>query len=207
MSRSTTHLLDFDGDGDLDFNDLRTASSHFWSSFADFALRDNVLEVAVGLMYVYPLLITHHKLTSNSFASSFTAVANSLVSDIILPIVSLLPFLSRNIGEKFLILRKGQSHTWNYNTIEQALKDGAVVWAWGSFVDKVLRFVIIALALFMIASMYSRITHDNIIKRQVRCKFCRKYISEKAKRCVYCTSWLDGRDEKPAPAASAEDGH
>jgi large conductance mechanosensitive channel len=82
-----------------------------------------------------------------------------------------------------------------------------VVWAWGSFVDKVLRFVIIALALFMIASMYSRITHDNIIKRQVRCKFCRKYISEKAKRCVNCTSWLDGRDEKPAPAASAEDGH
>jgi hypothetical protein len=50
MSRSTTHLLDFDGDGNLDFNDLRTASSNFWNSFTDFALRDNVLEVAVGLM-------------------------------------------------------------------------------------------------------------------------------------------------------------
>jgi large conductance mechanosensitive channel len=124
-------------------------------------------------------------------------VANSLVSDIILPVVSLLPFLSHNIEEKFLVLRGGRSHAkTHYNTVQQALDDGAVVWAWGSFVDKLLRFFLIALSLFLIAKMYSIVTKDNIVKRQVRCKYCRKYISERAKRCVNCTSWQDGREEK-----------
>lgn len=88
----------------------------------------------------------------------------------------------------------------HYNTIQQALEDGAVVWAWGMFIDKLLRFFLIAFALYTIASLYGKATHDNIIKKQVRCKYCRKYISEKAKRCFNCTSWTDGREEKkPIP--------
>ena len=50
---SSSHLLDSldaDGDGDLDFDDLRVSAYNFWEGFTDFALRDNVLEVAVGLM-------------------------------------------------------------------------------------------------------------------------------------------------------------
>lgn len=82
-----------------------------------------------------------------------------------------------------------------YNTVKQALDDGATVWAYGSFIDKVVRFLLIAVSLFLIAKFYSWITSDNIVKRQVRCKYCRKYISEKAKRCVNCTSWQDGRED------------
>jgi large conductance mechanosensitive channel len=119
------------------------------------------------------------------------------VSDILLPIVSLLPFLAHNLEEKFVILRAGRSHPASrYNTVQQAMDDGAVVWAWGSFVDKLLRFFIIALAMFLIAKAYSWLTKDNIVRRQVRCKYCRKYISERARRCVNCTSWQDGRDDK-----------
>lgn len=81
-----------------------------------------------------------------------------------------------------------------YNTKDQALSDGAVVFAYGSFLDKVVRFLIIAISLWAIATTYSRVTKDNIVKKQVKCKFCRKYISEKAKRCVNCTSWQDGRE-------------
>jgi large conductance mechanosensitive channel len=120
------------------------------------------------------------------------------VSDIILPIISLLPFLSRNLDEKFAILKHGPSYnstiSTGYNTVKQALDDGAVVFAYGSFFDKIIRFVCIALALWLIALGYSRGTDDNIVKKQVKCKFCRKYISEKAKRCVNCTSWVDGRE-------------
>ena len=119
------------------------------------------------------------------------------MSDILLPVVSLLPFLAHNMEEKFLILRGGRSHPESrYNTVQQAVDDGAVVWAWGSFVDKLLRFFIIALAMFFIAKTYSWITKDNIVKRQVRCKYCRKYISQRARRCVNCTSWQDGREDK-----------
>jgi large conductance mechanosensitive channel len=81
-----------------------------------------------------------------------------------------------------------------YNTKDQALKDGAIVFAYGSFIDKLVRFFAIAVTLWVIASVYSRASDDNIVKKQVKCKFCRKYISEKAKRCVNCTSWQDGRE-------------
>lgn len=133
-------------------------------------------------------------------AAAFTACANSLVTDIILPIISLLPFLGRNLDEKFAVLHKGSHYngtfSTGYNTVKQALDDGALVLAWGTFLDKILRFLLIALSLWVIAMTYSRTSGDNIVKRQVKCKYCRKYISEKAKRCVNCTSWLDGREDK-----------
>ncbi|KAJ5029625.1 putative large-conductance mechanosensitive channel [Bipolaris maydis] len=155
-----------------------------WDSFSNFALRDNVLEVAVGLI----------------LAASFTACANALVSDIILPIISLLPFLSRNLDAKFAVLQHGPNYNTSisngYNTPKQAVDDGAVVLAYGNFLDKMVRFFIVALALWVIALAYSRGSGDNIVKRQVKCKFCRKYISEKAKRCVNCTSWTDGREDR-----------
>jgi hypothetical protein len=37
---------------DWDFEDIRHGAYNAWDSFQNFALRDNVLEVAVGLMYV-----------------------------------------------------------------------------------------------------------------------------------------------------------
>lgn len=145
--------------------------------------------------------MSHEVLTSlGSLAAAFTACANSLVSDIILPIISLLPFLSRNLPEKFAILKHGPHYNSTisngYNTINQALDDGAVVFAYGNFLDKIIRFLLIALSLWIIALSYSRTSGDNIVKRQVKCKYCRKYISEKAKRCVNCTSWTDGREER-----------
>ena len=55
QSGSHSHIrlldsLDFDGDGDVDFDDIRAFSYSLWDNFTNFALRDNVLEVAVGLM-------------------------------------------------------------------------------------------------------------------------------------------------------------
>jgi large conductance mechanosensitive channel len=63
-------------------------------------------------------------------AAAFTKVVSSLVSDIILPIVSLLPMLRRNLDEKFAVLRNGDSGG-EYKTVAQALDDGAVVMAYG----------------------------------------------------------------------------
>ncbi|KAF2867464.1 putative large-conductance mechanosensitive channel [Massariosphaeria phaeospora] len=163
---------------------VRERTTRAWDSFTNFALRDNVLEVAVGLI----------------LAASFTACANSLVTDILLPLISLLPFLARNLDEKFATLKHGphynNSISTGYNTKEQALSDGALIFAYGSFLDKIVRFLLIALSLWAIASVYSRASDDNIVKKQVKCKYCRKYISEKAKRCVNCTSWLDGREDR-----------
>jgi large conductance mechanosensitive channel len=147
-----------------------------------------------------PYSLPYTQLTFISLAASFTACANSLVTDIILPLVSLLPFLSRNLDEKFAVLKHGPNYngtiSTGYNTKDQALADGAVVFAYGNFFDKVLRFLLIAVSLWGIAMVYSRTTDDNIVKKQVKCKYCKKYVSEKAKRCVNCTSWQDGREDR-----------
>lgn len=66
-------------------------------------------------------------------ASAFTKLVTSFVSDIILPVISLLPFLSRNMDEKFAVLKPGPhySKAHRYNTLKQAQDDGALVMAYG----------------------------------------------------------------------------
>jgi len=152
-----------------------------WDGFADFAVQDNVLEVAVGLI----------------IAAAFTTVVTSFMSDILLPPISLLPFLSKNLEEKFAVLRAGPQYgnLSGYNTLKIAQEDGAVVMAYGSFLNKVINFLGVGLALYIIARFYGWISSDSIIKHTVKCKYCRKRISEKAQRCVNCTSWTDGRDD------------
>jgi len=168
-----------------------------WQGFSDFALQDNVLEVAVGLI----------------LAAAFTTVVTSFVSEILLPPLSLLPFINRNLEEKFAVLRRGPNYNATdgigYNTLKQGLDDGAVLMAYGTFFNKIVNFFGVGLALYTIANLYNWISHDSIIKHTVKCKYCRKRISEKAKRCVNCTSWQDGREdgmgsgtEVPAPKNS-----
>ncbi|KAH8811582.1 putative ion channel [Xylogone sp. PMI_703] len=149
-------------------------------SFLDFVIQDNVLEVAMGLI----------------LAAGFTTIVTSFVSDILLPPISLLPFMYKNLDEKFAVIKKGPHfERHGYNTLKQAQDDGAVVMAYGQFLNKLLNFIGVGLALYLIATLYEYLSHDPVIKHTVKCKFCRKRISVKALRCVNCTSWQDGREE------------
>ncbi|KAF5875907.1 putative anditomin synthesis protein [Botrytis fragariae] len=201
-------------------NAARRHITGFWEGFVDFAFNDNVLHVAIGLI----------------IAQSFTALITSLVSSVLLPPLSLLPFLNKNLEEKFAVLRPGPHYDGmlhnrteisdgigegvegnatmvvnmgmeflygaGYNTLKQAIDDGAIVLAWGSFLNKVINFIGVGLALYGIAGLYQYFSQDNaIIKHTVRCRYCRKKIFEKAQRCVFCTSWQDGREDiRPAAA-------
>ncbi|KAJ5432947.1 Large-conductance mechanosensitive channel [Penicillium daleae] len=162
---------------------------HGWRAFVNFAARDNVLEVALGLI----------------IANAFTKVVTSFVSDMALPIVSLLPFLNRNMDQKFAVLSQGPNYVdgEGYNTIEQARDDGALVLAWGMFVENILNFAGVSLTLFAVAHLYMFISHDKIIKPTIRCRYCRKFISVEAKRCANCSSWQDGREDLPQKSCSS----
>ncbi len=70
-------------------------------------------------------------MTLSRLAAAFTSVVNSFVSDILLPPISLIPFIDRNLDEKFAVLRGGAHHKQGYNTLKQASEDGAVVMAYG----------------------------------------------------------------------------
>ncbi|KAJ5894289.1 hypothetical protein N7495_005980 [Penicillium taxi] len=156
---------------------------HGWQAFLNFAARDNVLEVALGLI----------------IANAFTKVVTSFVSDIVLPIVSLLPFLNRNMDQKFAVLSKGPNYPIGegYNTVDQARDDGALVLAWGSFVETLLNFGGVSLTLFFGAHLYMFVSRNKIIKPTVKCRYCNQYISVEASRCLNCSSWQDGREDLP----------
>ncbi|KAJ6627496.1 large-conductance mechanosensitive channel [Mycena sp. CBHHK59/15] len=148
-----------------------------WAGFKGFLGRDNVLEVAVGLI----------------MAGGFSALVNSLVSDVLLPPVSLLPFMGRNLPAKFMVLRSGPNGP--YNTLQQAAEDGAVTLGYGAFLDNFVNFFALGAVLYGFAQAYSSLTKESIIKHIVKCKYCRKDVPETAKRCAFCTSWLDGRED------------
>ena len=52
-------------------------------------------------------------------------------------------------------------------------------WVPRAFLSKVINFLTVAFALFAVAKFYGWAASDNVIKRQVKCKYCRKRISEK----------------------------
>ncbi|KAJ5620258.1 hypothetical protein N7510_004242 [Penicillium lagena] len=164
-----------------------------WDGFVNFAARDNVLEVALGLMFEF--LSTENP--------AFTKVVTSFVSDMVLPIVSMLPFLNKNMDQKFSVLSKGPNYTepQGYNTVMQARDDGALVLAYGVFIENIVNFLGVSLTLYAVAQLYMSISHQRIIKPTRRCRYCKKFISVKALRCMYCSSWQDGREDLPGEQA------
>ncbi|KAK4660839.1 hypothetical protein QC762_122620 [Podospora pseudocomata] len=177
--RSASH----DGDEDDDLLDRGRAKAHrFLHGFIDFAFQGNVLEIAFGLI----------------IASMFTALVTSLVTDILLPPISVLLPLNKNLEEKFAVLKGGPKYKGEggYNTLKQAQADGAVVMAYGFFLNRLINFIGVGMSLYGMAATYQFFSKDPIIKRTVKCRYCRKSINEKAARCINCTSWQDGREDR-----------
>ncbi|KAH6659678.1 large-conductance mechanosensitive channel [Truncatella angustata] len=156
-------------------------AKRLFAGFVDFAFSGNILEIAFGLI----------------LASAFTALTTSFVTDIILPPLSVILPLNRNLDEKFAVLQKGPNfgELDGYTTLAIAQEDGAVVLAYGLFLNKCFNFLGMGLSLYGLAVIYEYLSHDAIIKHTVKCRYCRKQINIKSQRCVNCTSWLDGREE------------
>lgn len=116
----------------------------------------------------------------NSVAAAFTNVVTSFVSDIILPPLSVLLPLNANLDFKFAVLQAGQNYErWGgYNTIEQAQDDGAVIMAYGVFLNKTLNFIGLGLALYALAGLYQYLSRSPIIKHTTKCRYCRGKVFE-----------------------------
>ncbi|KAL8399894.1 hypothetical protein RB594_000345 [Gaeumannomyces avenae] len=160
-----------------------------WDGFLDFALQGNILEIAFGLI----------------LAAAFTTIVNSFVSDILLPPLSVLLPLNKNLDEKFAVLKPGPKYDpkhGGYPTIKMAQDDSAVVMAWGSFVNKSLNFLGIGISLYALAGLYQYFSKDPIIKHLRKCPYCRKNINEKyAGICQHMPSNTDSRrDRCPSPS-------
>ncbi|KAH6895383.1 large-conductance mechanosensitive channel [Thelonectria olida] len=157
-------------------------AKRFWDGFIDFAFQGNILQIAFGLI----------------LAAAFTDLTKSFVSDLLMPPISIILPLNKNIEEKFAVLQPGPNFnkSTGYNTLHQAQDDGAVVLSYGIFINQTIQFFMLGVCLYMLARFYTMVSHDPIIKHTIKCKYCRQRINEKAARCIHCTSWLDGREDR-----------
>jgi large conductance mechanosensitive channel len=109
-----------------------------WREFRDFAVRGNVVDLAVGLI----------------LGAAFTTIVNSLVNDIIMPPIGL--GLGGVDFSDFFITLKGGS----YPTIAAAKAAGAVTLNYGLFINSIIKFAIVAFAVFLLIRQINRLKLD-----------------------------------------------
>ena len=105
--------------------------------FKEFALKGNVLDLAIGII----------------IGAAFGAIVSSLVDDIIMPPIGLV-LGGVDFSQLFVVL----SGEGDYNTIEQAKDAGAVTWNVGLFINAVIKFLIVAFAVFLLVKAINRLT-------------------------------------------------
>ncbi|KAG0210583.1 hypothetical protein BGX28_009219 [Mortierella sp. GBA30] len=125
------------------------------SIFADyrkFLDRGNVIDLAVAVV----------------IGAAFTSVVDSIVKDIIAPIVALAS--GKALEENFVILRKDNSFPSP---------------------DTVINFFIISACVFVIVKIYQMGRNTKMLMAEKDCPYCAGSIAFKAVRCSRCSSWLD----------------
>ena len=108
--------------------------SGFVKEFKDFAMRGNVLDMAVGIV----------------IGAAFTAIVNSLVKDVIMPPVGL---LTGGLDFSNLFVSLTGEH---FDSLAAATEAGAPVLRYGVFINAVINFIIVALAIFVLIKQVNR---------------------------------------------------
>ena len=139
----------------------------FFDEFKAFAMRGNVLDMAVGVVV----------------GSAFTAIVNSLVNDIISPIIGLF---------------------FNADFSHVVIQIGDVGIGVGAFLNAIINFLIVAFVLFVVIkfvnSLHKKPEEPAAPEEPTTkvCPYCQSEISIKAVRCPHCTSKLEGFPEMKA---------
>lgn len=138
--------------------------------FKKFALRGNMIDLAVGMI----------------IGSAFTSIVNSLVNDMIMPVVSI--FTGKVDFTNWFIALDGGS----YATLEAAQEAGAATFNYGSFISNVINFVIMAFVVFMFVRAMNKMKkkEEPAAPTTKKCPFCKSEISIEATKCPHCTSEL-----------------
>lgn len=139
--------------------------------FKKFAMRGNVLDMAVGVI----------------IGAAFGKIAASLVTDIIMPPVGMMLG-----GVDFSNLYINLSGT-EVKTLAEAQAAGLPVIAYGNFINTIINFVIQAFAIFMIVKAVAKVMpkkEEAPAAPKRKCQFCCSEIDDNATRCPHCTSQL-----------------
>ena len=148
-----------------------------FKEFKEFAMRGNVVDMAVGII----------------IGASFGGIISSLVADVIMPPIGL-ALGNVDFSNLFVTLKEGAKAAAPYASLADAKAAGAVTVNIGVFINTIISFLIVAFAMFMVVRGMNRMKREApapaASPTTKECPFCFTAISIKAKRCPNCTSQL-----------------
>jgi large conductance mechanosensitive channel len=115
-----------------------------FKEFKEFALKGNVVDLAVGVI----------------IGGAFGTIITSLVNDVLMPPIGLL-IGGVNFSNLFVVLKDGAKATAPYASLEDAKKAGAVTLNFGVFINAVINFTIIAGAVFILVKAINRLRRQH----------------------------------------------
>jgi large conductance mechanosensitive channel len=146
----------------------------FVKDFKAFAVRGNVVDMAVGII----------------IGGAFGTIVKSLVEDILMPPLGLMVG-NVDFSDLFFTLRQGAA-AGPYPTLAAAQAAGAVTLNYGMLVNNVVSFAIVAFAVFLVVRAMVRLQQPApaVAPTTKLCGYCQSSIPIKATRCPHCTSQL-----------------
>jgi large conductance mechanosensitive channel len=144
--------------------------------FKEFAMRGNVVDMAVGIV----------------IGVAFGAVIKSLVADVLMPPIGLL-LGNVDFSNLFITLKAGKV-AGPYVSLAAAQAAGAVTLNLGVFINTIISFIIVAFAVFLLVRGINQLRREQEAPPAApatrECPYCLVEIPLKATRCPHCTSEL-----------------
>lgn len=110
---------------------------------------------------------------------AFTAIVNSLVNDVMMPVLSL---ITGGLDFSRLCIKLGEG-------------EEAAALNYGSFISAVINFVLIAFVIFVLIKTLNKLSkkkeEEKAPETTKKCPYCKQTIDKDATRCPHCTSELE----------------
>ena len=111
----------------------------FLKEFRAFAVRGNVVDLAIGVIV----------------GAAFSKIVDSLVKDIVMPLVNFMVGGAMDFSNKFFVLSRPVNYV-GPETYADLTKAGATVFAWGNFVTIVINFILLAFVIFWMVKVINK---------------------------------------------------
>jgi len=146
-----------------------------FKEFKEFAIKGDAIDLAVGVI----------------IGAAFGAIVKSLVDDVIMPLVSLLTGRV-DFANLYFVLSDGKT-PGPYATLAAAKAAGATTLAYGTFINAIVTFVLIAFSVFLMVRAINRL-RNKPMKAEVTtrpCPFCLTEVPKAAVKCSACASEIE----------------